>query len=862
MLEMVKNRRQEIGIPGYLKPFVIRHLDEFIKNAKQGLFLKHNDEYVVDLDHTGRSTDLHPVITIIDKGTGTDLSTSQWSEGLHQFVQLKHGCRLTPFSLKAVFISNVSYLKGYRRLNGFSGTLGSVEENNSLVELYNADMVKIPTWKPKMFNEKVPILSRTKEEWFKNIFDEVCNQITASRSVLVICQSIEKVEELDKEFKQLYRKIRSPSTEVETAFNSTIIYTREFDEFDFTSNTSLPPCKIIISTNLSGRGTDITLNEKLVENGGLHVIVSFLPENSRIENQAYGRASRGGQKGSGQIICMVHEDNGASNIFQLKQFRDNAEVHRLRSLKQYYVYHIAIEEACLKLLQEHCSKVMETVHTTSENLTITQVVYFALLDEWAEWLDSKSEEIKQCERAKNDGLKEYIMISVKKFLEAHPFPEGDDYSKSLEWIKCPQPLLSIALIHLESDKIDLAGEILDKIIKEFPEFQAEAYYYKGIIEQWTIHKAREILPPPEKDEDGKIVQAKPGNRCWKSVQQATEYLLLSRSFFATRIRKIQGIVEIVNILQKKSTSMTSRGFSAQQEEAIAVLECFIGSIDDLLGHRAQPDDVKQGDEDYRLTIRRFKEYVKRADIITPPQLAEKKISDQQLHIISINHCLPPNILENALQRIKKDDQIEEYDGQKIVKAGELAKVIALPSVTGFWESLRRAGCFYSEQVFIAVKKGDKSKVPVLKPYETTHFELGPLQLQLSTENLKEYDLYDVHGAAGKIKEDSAENVELEEAREAGLVHIEVVATINYDALFTREYLDQFSFLDVNRAATELRISHIEAKWILDTLEQHGIVKRVLAKLTHPKQPEANNKVGMTKADSETEKSNEQQGDIR
>ena len=49
---------------------------------------------------------------------------------------------------------------------------------------------------------------------------------------------------------------------------------------------------IIIATNISGRGTDLRLTEEVKRNGGMHVILTYLPSNQRVEAQAYGRAGR------------------------------------------------------------------------------------------------------------------------------------------------------------------------------------------------------------------------------------------------------------------------------------------------------------------------------------------------------------------------------------------------------------------------------------------------------------------------------------------------------------------------------------------------------------------------------------------
>lgn len=61
------------------------------------------------------------------------------------------------------------------------------------------------------------------------------------------------------------------------------------------------PGDVVIATNLAGRGTDIHTDD-IEQWGGMHVIVTFMPQNQRVEDQAFGRTARQGKLGTGQMI--------------------------------------------------------------------------------------------------------------------------------------------------------------------------------------------------------------------------------------------------------------------------------------------------------------------------------------------------------------------------------------------------------------------------------------------------------------------------------------------------------------------------------------------------------------------------------
>ena len=81
-------------------------------------------------------------------------------------------------------------------------------------------------------------------------------------------------------------------------------------------------------TNLTGRGTDIKTDD-IEKSGGLHVCVTFLPNNLRVEAQAFGRNARQGKCTTGQMIL-----NSQSNVLEIKKDRDIFEELNLLEFRE------------------------------------------------------------------------------------------------------------------------------------------------------------------------------------------------------------------------------------------------------------------------------------------------------------------------------------------------------------------------------------------------------------------------------------------------------------------------------------------------------------------------------------------------
>ncbi|CAF4549126.1 unnamed protein product, partial [Rotaria magnacalcarata] len=104
------------------------------------------------------------------------------------------------------------------------------------------------------------------------------------RAVLVICENIASLEKIAATVRQKFQS--NGNCNIYT-------YDRAYRKFE---KSELNPGDIIIATNIAGRGTDLTIDKLLEANGGLHVILSYIPGNLRVQQQVFGRTARGGKR--------------------------------------------------------------------------------------------------------------------------------------------------------------------------------------------------------------------------------------------------------------------------------------------------------------------------------------------------------------------------------------------------------------------------------------------------------------------------------------------------------------------------------------------------------------------------------------
>jgi hypothetical protein len=361
-------------VPPHLKDYAKSMLDRWIHNA---LYAKHlcteDREYVI------RKVEGEDFIIPIDyENTGVTMRNTIWSDGLHQFVQLKHNLQITTETLISSFISNFGYIKFYKQIYGMTGTLGSVAEQRLLFSVYEVDFAKVPTFKPKKFEELDGIVVHD-DDWLNLISIEAIAKTLQGRPVLVICKTIRDLIDIEQNIRRLQ--------ESEDIKNINI---RSYIDEDHSGvvKAKLNESEIVLATNIGGRGTDFKTTKTARKNGGLHVIISFLPANKRVEDQAFGRTSRQGNPGTGQLIIKEYEMlslgiiiSNETSFDSIKMERDGAEARRLDDILNIEVDKIKFQDGMFEKFADLYRKFSKQFTSLNRKFLSMDLKEF-----WAFWL--------------------------------------------------------------------------------------------------------------------------------------------------------------------------------------------------------------------------------------------------------------------------------------------------------------------------------------------------------------------------------------------------------------------------------------------------------------------------------------------
>lgn len=267
-------------------------------------------------------------VVIVDEHTGRTMPGRRWSDGLHQAVEAKEDVAIQNENQTLASITFQNFFRLYNKLAGMTGTADT--EAYEFQQIYNLEVVVIPTNKPMRRIDQSDLVYLTQQDKYQAVIEDVKACVSRKQPVLVGTASIEASEHLS----NLLKKAGIKHQVLNAKFHE--------KEAQIIAEAGRPGA-VTIATNMAGRGTDIVLggsfsaelamlpenasqeerqavkaewqvrHDAVLEAGGLRIIGSERHESRRIDNQLRGRAGRQGDSGSTRFYLSL--DDNLMRIF-------------------------------------------------------------------------------------------------------------------------------------------------------------------------------------------------------------------------------------------------------------------------------------------------------------------------------------------------------------------------------------------------------------------------------------------------------------------------------------------------------------------------------------------------------------------
>ena len=294
-------------------------------------------------------------VLIVDEFTGRIMYGRRYNDGLHQALEAKEKVKIADESKTLATITFQNFFRMYGKLSGMTGT--AMTEESEFEEIYNLDVVAIPTNKPVMRKDLNDVIYKNERAKFNAIVESVKEAHAKGQPILIGTVSVEKSELLSKKLKEAGIKHTVLNAKYHEQEAEIIAQAGKFGA-------------VTIATNMAGRGTDIMLGgnseflakqemkankvpenlieesntyyetddqdilraretfkkldekyqeqikeekEKVIAAGGLKIIGTERHESRRIDNQLRGRSGRQGDPGESKFYIGL--DDNLMKIF-------------------------------------------------------------------------------------------------------------------------------------------------------------------------------------------------------------------------------------------------------------------------------------------------------------------------------------------------------------------------------------------------------------------------------------------------------------------------------------------------------------------------------------------------------------------
>jgi len=289
-------------------------------------------------------------VIIVDEFTGRLMYGRRYSDGLHQAIEAKEGVQVERESKTLATITFQNFFRMYHKLAGMTGT--ALTEEQEFRDIYNLDVIPIPTNLPVIRVDHPDVVFKTKAAKFNAVVQDIIESHRKGQPVLVGTISIETSEMLSNILKKNGIKHNVLNAKYHEKEAEIIAQAGKLGA-------------VTISTNMAGRGTDIKLGgnpdflakqemrkmgidghtimvasglnetddkeiikarkiyrelyekfkaetdrekELVIKAGGLKIIGTERHESRRIDNQLRGRSGRQGDPGESRFYISLEDD--------------------------------------------------------------------------------------------------------------------------------------------------------------------------------------------------------------------------------------------------------------------------------------------------------------------------------------------------------------------------------------------------------------------------------------------------------------------------------------------------------------------------------------------------------------------------
>ncbi|WP_313538394.1 preprotein translocase subunit SecA [Enterococcus sp.] len=386
-------------------------------------------------------------VLIVDQFTGRIMDGRRYSDGLHQAIEAKENVEIEDETKTMATITFQNYFRMYKKLSGMTGTAKTEEEE--FREIYNMQVIQIPTNKPIVRDDRADLLYPTLESKFQAVVQDIKERHRKGQPVLVGTVAVETSELLS----SMLDREKVPH-EVLNAKN-------HFKEAEIILNAGQKGA-VTIATNMAGRGTDIKLGLDVAELGGLAVVGTERHESRRIDNQLRGRAGRQGDPGMSQFYLSLEDDLmkrfGSERI---KVFLDRMKIDE--------------EDAVIqsKMLSKQVESAQKRVEGNNYDTRKNVLQYDDVMREQREVIYGQRQEVIKEDKDLSQTLMNMVKRSINRVVDSHTQLEETEWN--YEGIV---DFAANALVHEDTISIDSIKGKSAQEIKDYLNQRAQEVFDK------------------------------------------------------------------------------------------------------------------------------------------------------------------------------------------------------------------------------------------------------------------------------------------------------------------------------------------------------------------------------------------------